>query len=228
MWLTLAALVLGGAPKTNDAEALFRQMEDKIRKAETLQADLSIQALDKISLKGSLAVAPKNRFRLELTGTANKEDGKLVMVSDGTMMRSSHDGRQSKDQPAQPQMTEIALGSMARAGIFVPLFSIEDVEEEGKKPEAFDLDKRLAVADFKLGKKEAVGGTEAQAVEHTLKMRSLKEPIAVTVWIDPKTQLPVKRVVRSEMDGQKYEVTETYTDVKVNQKIDEKRFELPK
>jgi outer membrane lipoprotein-sorting protein len=48
----------------------------------------------------------------------------------------------------------------------------------------------------------------------------------VTLWIDAKTLLPLKRTVVTKRDV--VHLTETYRDFKLDPKVDAKAFELPK
>jgi outer membrane lipoprotein-sorting protein len=50
----------------------------------------------------------------------------------------------------------------------------------------------------------------------------------MSVWIDTKTQLPSKRVVAVEEDGQKFRITETYSTFAIDPKLEPKLFEIPK
>jgi len=65
-------------------------------------------------------------------------------------------------------------------------------------------------------------------VRHTLTSRTFKEPLAVTLWIDAKTDLPVKRIVAFEQAGLTGTLTETYSDLTLDQKVDDKQFDLTK
>lgn len=234
MWLSLVALALTADPTPGSAEAVFKKMDQSVREAKTFRTDLEV-TLDSgkadakpDTLKGRLLVAPGNKMRLELDGTVHGRAGKVVLVSDGTKMRMTDHDKPGKDQDTTKQLGDITLASVARAGVFIPLFLSLDVREDGKEPEAFDLDKQFKVSDLKLGKKEAVGGRDAQAVDYTAAVKGVTEPLAVTVWVDEKTHLPVKRTVRVKEGTVTFTVTETYTKPAVGEKLDDKEFALPK
>ena len=55
-----------------------------------------------------------------------------------------------------------------------------------------------------------------------------EEPMAVTVWIDVKTNLPLKRVIAANEGTETITVTVTYTRIALDAKIDDKEFQLPK
>ena len=54
------------------------------------------------------------------------------------------------------------------------------------------------------------------------------EKINETVWVDAKTHLPLKRLLTAKVGDQELKVTETYSKVVVDEKIDAQTFELPK
>jgi hypothetical protein len=65
-------------------------------------------------------------------------------------------------------------------------------------------------------------------VEYQLNYRKGDDGLAVTVWLDAKTGLPLKRQVSAKADGGTRVVEELYTDLKVGGKLDARTFELPK
>jgi outer membrane lipoprotein-sorting protein len=227
MWLTVMTLLLAVDPGPDSAEAVFKRMEQPILKCKMLEADveISVGPGKDTTLKGRLLVARGNKMRLELNGSLQGKPGKMTLVSDGTRMRMIADTGPGKDQDTPKQLSEITLASLTRTGVFVPLFFIVEVVEPGKK---FDLDKECAVSDLELGKKERVSGKERQALDYKLTTKAGKEPLAVTVWIDLETNLPVKRVVTLEQGKETVTVTETYTKAVLQDKIDDKEFALPK
>ena len=50
----------------------------------------------------------------------------------------------------------------------------------------------------------------------------------MSVWIDTKTQLPLKRIVAVDHDGQMFRITETYSTFAIDPKLEPKLFEIPK
>ena len=229
MWMSLVAVALIPA-QADSAEAQFKKMEQAVLKAKTLQSEITVSAgAEKESfmdMKGRIAIAQGAKMRLELEGEVRKEKDKMTMVSDGSEMLLNSSKRPGKSQKAEKNLTEVALASIARSGITVALFFVTERSDE--KAEAFDIDKMIAVSDFKLGKKEAIDGKDAQAIECKLKVKSNKETMDVTVWVDVKSGLPVKRVATANEGGMKFTITETYGKLKLDEKIDDKEFALPK
>ena len=89
-----------------------------------------------------------------------------------------------------------------------------------------DLDKDAPVTNFKLGAKEMVGDKTAQVVTYTLDFDCTSAKMSM--WIDTKTQLPLKRVVTADQDGQMFRITETYSTFAIDPKLEPKLFEIPK
>jgi RNA polymerase sigma factor (sigma-70 family) len=225
-------------PGPDGAQAEFKRMEQPILKCKTFKADVEITGPTKdTNLKGRLLVAQGNKMRLELYGATKGKRNAMAIVSDGTAIRTESGASSGgdgwlfglvKDQETPKQISEITVGSVTRSGVFVPTFILLEVAERGKKPERFDLEKQLAVSDIKLGKKETVSGKEAQALDYKLTLKNSKEPLGMTVWIDIKTHLPLRRVITLKVGTETFTVTETYTNAALDDQIDAKEFELPK
>ena len=88
--------------------------------------------------------------------------------------------------------TEMRL-QLARAGILGPMFLLAENVPPGQKPREFDAEKQLGVTDFQLGENQTIGEQQALTIHHKLHNRNYTEPLAVTVWLDAKTKLPLKR-----------------------------------
>jgi outer membrane lipoprotein-sorting protein len=161
---------------------------------------------------------------MEMVGEVFGMSGRFTIVGDGTKMWLV--GKSAKEAKYYPKwMGEFVRAAVARSGLMVHFI----LESEGPADPDMKLDEKIPVTDFRLGKKEMVGKQEAQVVQHTLTLKLPKEVKAeVTVWIDTKTQLPLKRVFTTTAEGKKVTVTETYTKVELDGKIDPKQFELPK
>jgi hypothetical protein len=221
-------LVLPGADP-NEGEKLFRQMETKLMKAKTAECIYEAK-LDMFgkggALKGTMLVGDGSKSRIEMTVSFDNKDEKMTMLCDGSKMRSEGPRGPSKADDVPKGFGEMMRATLARSGVGVPMIFIARVGEDKNKE--FKVDEEFRVADFKLGKKEMVGKQEAQIVEHTLMLKGDQKPIAVSVWIDTKTQLPLKRVLTATMGDMKMTITENYTKLELDGKIDPKQFELPK
>ena len=89
----------------------------------------------------------------------------------------------------------------------------------------FDVDKKLRMKDFKLGLKETLGKVETQVIEFMVYDPPDARESKFKLWIDVKTNLPVKRCID---EGSEFVNVETYTEFVLNPQLDAKLFELPK
>src|SRR4051794_30766440 len=91
----LALLTVVPAPTAaqggDEAEKLFRAVEERLAKVKSISLDFSIEADERGiqlgKMKGSLAFAAGDRARYELEGTAFGLDGKHLQISDGKRMQ---------------------------------------------------------------------------------------------------------------------------------------------
>jgi hypothetical protein len=258
MFLPLLVLLLPGS-EADQAEKLFRAMEKKIVRAKTLQSDFECR-IDNAPLfvfagsgKGSMTLAEGNRFQVQVT-ISNSQDGKPVgkgmVTSDGRKLRLVGD----ETLPTQTTDTPKPSGALLRAaitrtGLFLPFYVLEENE--------IAVEEDFKVADFKLGSKEKIEGRQAQEIQYTLTIMRLpkalrQEPVVVSVWIDTKTNLPLKRVMTIthiteeapccclrlvrwlcgsrtvKRTTRTITYTETWSKLTLNPKVDAKMFQLPR
>ena len=125
-----------------------------------------------------------------------------------------------KKAAEQAKLVPVMIARIGMTGAMLMARSVKPGEEK-----EVDLDKDAPVTNFKLGAKEMVGNRMAQVVTYQLNFNGKS---AMSVWIDTKTQLPLKRVVAVEEDGQKFRITETYSTFAIDPKLEPKLFEIPK
>jgi len=230
--LTVLLLLLAAPPITAkddgdeaNAQRLFKQMEAKLETAKTLSLSFDSKFETEPSkgwtLKGT-AVVMKNKFRTEVSGEKpGSEPFKTLIVSDGTQ-EVEVQGNNRKTRPASKLGISNLLTVLERPGFMIMVSPLPP--EPFANPE-FDLKDGFSVSDFKLGPKEQIGARETQRVDYTLTVKGSGGSFSASVWIDPKTDLPVKRQVGT--GDEKIWYSETY-DVTVDGKVEPKNFELPK
>ncbi len=243
--LILGALIAGFLPVAdqpkddavkNEAEKLFRIMEEKLDKAKTLECVFDgYLPTDLGSFEGTLLLAEGNKVRLEinkskddglqLTPEAAKKYGKmrLRIVSDGVHLMMEGNGLdrpQLRDTPKN--LNADILTWMSRTGLLLPQAPLPDQKVDCAKD-------RFVVSDFKLGIREKIADRDTQRLEYQLSAKGADTPIFIVVWLDLKTLLPVKRTLGERpLDGKQRELTENYTKLTLDVKVDAKKFELPK
>ena len=181
------------------------------------------------AFKGRLVVAQGNKVRIEMSGEGGGKTMDILSVSDGAKMVTVDNKKSQPIQDTPKNLGKQVLAGSARGGIFVPMWLAVQVVPEGKDPREVDLEESIKVADFKLGKKEKVEDKEAQVIEYVLTAASAGgEKINAAVWVDVKTHVPLKRSLTAKIGDKQLTVTETYSKVAVDGKLDDKTFELPK
>jgi outer membrane lipoprotein-sorting protein len=241
MQIFLMVLLLSASPQEQDsakAEKLYQAMAKKLVGAKTLQCSFEIVIeldMGKAKAAGVLAFAEGDKNRLKADGDFFGSKLQIEMISDGMKHRMTMavggQAPQSSTGDNPPKANEFLREGMARGGVFIGLFpkptktaqaqTCNVCLEQGGKIE--DL---LPISAFKLGKKENLGKRETQRIEYTLTID--KEPFAVTLWLDPETNLPLKRQLSVEKGKAQFQLIENYMNYRINEKIEAKEFALPK
>jgi outer membrane lipoprotein-sorting protein len=244
--LLLPPIVLPAArAQDNEAEKPFRAMEKKIKDADAIQVsdDIPIRAIkgrekdSKIGNgvskgKGALLLTKDNQARVKIS---NEYMG-MTLISDGKRLKLGGDRGDLGDVKALPTPSHlhnllnmlvrrvgVTAGSMiarfAPGPQFKPIFLTP-----GEKD--FDAEKveGWGVWDFKAGAAMQIGGRDAKAISYKVGPNGGKDSVAVTLWFDAKTLLPLKSVVVIGIENM--HITETYREFKLDPKIDAKAFTL--
>jgi len=223
-WLALLVLILAAAParaQDGEAEKLYRAMEKKILAAESLALEFNSEITEddkKFTVKGTIYVAAGNKTRLDLESELFQLGGKTLIVTNGES-KYAKVGNLVFDEGPFPPKGEVLFALIARFGAAFAAME--------KKIATADLDKDFPVKNFTLGVKEMVGKREAQVVQYQLQNKKFGDLAEVSVWIDTKTQLPLKRAMAEKQEGKEIRTTETYGVFTVDSKLDGKLFEIP-
>lgn len=228
--LLLTALACADAD--TPAEKAFQEMNATLARAKSFECTVEVQAggaQGKATFKGRLVVAEGNKVRTEMEGDFQGKPTSFVTVSNGTKSVAIVEKQAQPTQDAPKNLSKMIMAALARGGVFVPTFLAVREQRDGEKLPDAVIEDMLKMSNFKFGKKEKIDGHEAQAIEYTLTLSGPQQvTMNTTLWIDTVTHLPVKRVLTAKPDGQEIAVTETYSKVTVDGKIDPKVFELPK
>jgi outer membrane lipoprotein-sorting protein len=218
--LLVLAIALFLPQEKNEAEELFKKMEEKLAKATTItvKAKGAMGAGD-ASFEGDLIVGEDNRARSEVKLKSGDSTRPFSAVSDGgrtQVMPAGGGEAQLFDTPEK--LGIIIRKAIARGGFSAGVDALMTVRDRNADP-----DQLSRVSAFKLGAKEKVGERDAQIVEWDLATK-YESDIKVTTWIDSKSHLPLKRTVKYKRNA----IEETYSEFKLDEKIDAAKFELPK
>ncbi|HZN61977.1 MAG TPA: hypothetical protein VFC90_06185 [Planctomycetota bacterium] len=213
------------AQEKNEAEELFKKMEEKFTQAKTLQLSWKMAAPVKegeITAEGALVLGEGNKARLDVAAKLPGVDQKDLFVSDGTQLRSV--GSRSSTVETPGTFNKTILGCLARGG---PVYALTVINMNFYSKES-DPSKLITLSAFAMGKKERVGEREAQGIEFKATFEPAnRQKSTVKLWIDCETGLPVKRVFVVNEMNQEIVSTETYSGFKLDEKIDASKFELP-
>lgn len=228
--LALACAVLLGratlpaaADDGKEAEKLYQQMEEKVAKAKSIEMSFEVEIAspgqkEKGTIKGSLALAEGNKMRLEYKTKLMGMEGDATLISDGKKEVALSAGRPLGEAgPTPKDLERKARRAVSPNGFFFGLL----LGTPGGVPD-------LKASDFKLGKRQKVGDRQAQAVEYTSTIKGDKNAMATVVWIDLETKVPLKRSFRMKEGDREISMSEMFSGVKLDGKIDPKKFELPK
>ncbi len=223
----LVALLPALAGAGDDADKLFREVEKKIASAKSLRvvSDFAVEERGKeFKIEGTLDLAG-DKMRMRLSGNIEGKEMKMSMVSDGKKMVSAiSDAGGTKEQAAPKKLHELATKLLSRAGLAGSMFIVRRAGPGAA--EEPDPDKLFAVRDFKAGKAVKVNDRDTKVLHYRLDIDGEKEKAEITLWVDARTLLPVKRLI-SAGEG-KTKIVETYREFKLDPKLDAKTFELPK
>jgi len=231
MYPALLIVVAVMAQHDNEAERLFRHMEERLSKAKSLECVFEVKAAvgQGSDFRGRLLVAEGNKLRMETEGKWRGAITKMVVISDGAKLAAETGGTRKDLSKKVPKslhqevvrvLTYVGVRMLGR-GVIVPE-APEGQETQGKR-----FANRLTATGLKLGKKERLNGRDAQVIEYETKLEGEDDVPTATLWLDTKTKLPLKRTLTDKQGG-KLIYTETYLKLAVGGKIDEKEFKLPK
>ncbi|MBI2922702.1 MAG: hypothetical protein HYY18_16745 [Planctomycetes bacterium] len=207
-------------PKKNEAEEVFAKFEERLVAARTLRVVCRAKSAgeDGDRHDSNLWLAEGDRARIDFDWARGKGPAvKSRYVCDGKAMGS--DRAPGATKPAAKGIAAGLARGFARSGI-TALSEGSGLFERGG--EAAD-GKQYALSGFAIGKKEKIGGREAQAIEFTVNAGKRDETKTV-LWIDVKTGLAVRRTA----DTGGWVLTETYEVFELDAKLEDGVFTLPK
>jgi outer membrane lipoprotein-sorting protein len=236
--LGLLAVVPALAPAQggDEAKKLFQAMEERLTKAKSvsLRFRIDVEAAGKkvMALQDSLAFTADNRVRFEsegkTEGKSKKRDDKVTLTSDGKRLRYvfKEGAKVIKDReiPTPKNLSAELAWMLSRPGLSVGFEFLELATVRKKEIKPAEL---FPITDLKASGTAKIEGREARVFTYKVKDRKQRS-VDITVWVDPLTRLPLKRVAVMDRQGMKGRLIELYTNFTIDAKLDPKQFELPK
>jgi len=222
-WMLVAVLFLGcgslPAGEKNEARKLFDRMEKKLAAADTIQ--LTVQGKlkggdEEGTVKATLLLGQGNKARLDVS--IQKSGGKthkVSMVSNGTKQKSGSPG-ELKEKDTPKHLRDNLVYHLSLIGFTPALMHTKPADQS--KPQKGNM----LVSDFRLGKRDKIGGKEVHVLHYKFAFAAEKKKFATTLYLDVKTLLPVVRTIPAYGN-----LREEYQ-YRLNEKIGKERFDLPK
>jgi outer membrane lipoprotein-sorting protein len=222
-----------------EPDLLLAQMDAAIRAAKNLRVELQITSPLPVLQKparATMIVAERNRFRFELT-VPDQTTEPWIAISDGRRMTGSGEKGFFPIYPgvgAPAWHNEVLRRWLARGGTMGAVLTMAGYLQEPGTVEP-DVADGPVVAKARLLPDEMVNGVKARVVEYELtfagiprKAQLSAKPIAVRVWIDPKTFLPLRRTMDWGKEAYGLILTAEHIKFELDAKLDDKLFELPR
>jgi hypothetical protein len=227
--LCLVLFVPALAAQESEPEKRFRAMEEKILAAKVFQVSGEMNVAggkgDKSRFEVAILLGTGNRAWLTAVAQVRGEKHHLQMISDGMRMRLT--GTADKQPPEQPTPKHLhrALAlTFTRLGLTAGLRPFR--RRPGAMTGAEEPDRQLILSDFKLGPAEKVEERAARVLRYKVSGPAAPGPVEVTLWLDARTDLPLKRVL--DLEKYKARITETYKEFHLDPKVKPRVFELPR
>lgn len=221
-WVLVAVLFFCGgslsAGEKNDARDLFDRMEKRLAGADTIQ--LTVQGKLKAgegegTVKATFLIAQGNKVRAEISAEGEGKTREVSMVSNGAKQKSSSLGQQFEEDTPK-HLHDNLVYTLSRIGFTPALMQSEPRDET--KPQKDNM----LISDFRLDKPDEINGRMVHVLHYQFAFAGQKRKVATTLRIDVKTLLPVVRTIPEYSD-----LREEYQ-YRLNEKIGEERFDLPK
>ncbi len=226
-WLLTSLLLSAAFPiqaAEDEAEKLFRAMEQKVKAAKTLRVryelDISAAADKKGTVKGAILLGEGDQYRLDGEGKIFGQQVKFTTVCDGARVSEVVEPPPPQSETNPPRQPK-GSGAFLRAALPPLGFFLTSLFMDRR-----DTWEPPTVSDFKLVGNEKVGGRAAKVIQFTVTAKG-GDGTAFKLWLDAETNLPAKLAMTGGESDIKA-VTETYAEFAVDVKVEAKSFAVAK
>ncbi len=214
-----------------EAEKLLGAVEERFTRPKTirLRFELQVEVRGKaaFALKGTVAVAADDRVSVQADRESFGKKDRMTLTSDGKELRLTDAGAAEakvKTVPTPKGLSRAFAAILGRVDLFngITFLRLDDGRVRELKPDAL-----FRVLNVQSGGREKVEGRGARLLTYAVALPGSR-PLAVSLWVDPVTRLPLKRVTVFSNGAGSSTVTETYSEIRLNEKLDPRQFGLPK
>jgi hypothetical protein len=204
-------------------------MEKKLLSAKVFQVSGEMNVAggkrDKSKFNVTILLGQGNRARLATVAEVAGEKRELVMTSDGTRMRLAGAADKQPSERATPKFLHRGLAlTLARLGLTAGLRPFR-LRPSAKSADP-EPDGQITLSDFQMGPAEKVEERDARVIRYKASGPAAPGPVEVSLWLDARTGLPLKRVLN--LEKYKARITETYREFHLDPKVNPRVFELPR
>ncbi|GMV83560.1 MAG: hypothetical protein AMXMBFR7_47440 [Planctomycetota bacterium] len=224
-----------GAQDSNEARRLIGKMEDFLIRTTSLEFKYQVSAVQNgikaVDLTGEVVLETGNKGKITYSGEMQRKSISMDQRSNGSeylvsVVMGAAQEKSEQRTYAPSHFKENFTKSWLRLGIFTSVNAMIPPKNPPPKKDLppLSMNTIAPIISYKLGEKETVDNREAQIVETQATQGEIK--INSTFWLDPVKALPLKRVTILEAPAGSTTFTETYSEMKWNQKIDPERIKL--
>jgi hypothetical protein len=199
-------------------------LEARLQGAPSVRLKFSIvsRGVVQSSFEGSLLLERSNRVRLDANGTLDQKPSRPSLVSDGRKMQGGSADKSFASDTA-PALGDAVLLGLTRTGLLQNLIVLAG----GAPPDGADgsIQTFAQVNSVARGANEPVNGVEAERYDFKVVVRG--KPMGdATLWIDPRSGLPLKRHQAVHFPDGELTVDETYEAVGVGGAVEPNAFDV--
>ena len=143
----------------------------------------------------------------------------MSLVSDGKDMRVSLSQETILYSESPRQLESFLRIGLTRAGLEIGFLALTPEVRKGQGLD--DPEASFTVTDFEMGKADRVDGREVKVITYRY---GKKAPVKVSLWLDAKTLMPIRRVDESE----NFQNVDEFRKFVLDSTINAATFELPK
>jgi len=226
----MTLLLLLAIAVQDDAKALYERMAKALDDAKTLtlktKGTMSSDPL-KVDVEMSIRVKEGNRLAIETTMESGGKKQKTALVCDGKKAGAVAADGPKEAVDAQADLVARALTGLKALGATGMCFpGLQPAGERKNRHDLPDLAADLALKDFVTKGDAKVGEVEAKMISYAVSVKG-GGTWNVTLWLDAKSGLPIKREIEGEWEKAKVRIVET-CEVVVNPELGDEGFEVPK
>lgn len=215
----------------NKAKDLFERMQSKIRSFDNVRVNVTIRALKTdFHVKGRMVFALKNnKFRVEIQSKEKDQTTNAVWVCDGKHLESRTTVSESDDKIREVDKDKEIVDKEAAKRMVTVLAKFSAAWSLGcwDSKNGCSATKDWPPFEYKFIGNEKLRDVNTQVFLVVFDEGSDNVKLTFRVWLNPKTNLPLRRAMYMPNDPNTISLEETYSNWSFDAPTDENEFRLP-